>query len=543
MKKQIKIFLSLLIMSALIVSTFAGCVVKSDETTNEPLKETTKEASESSKEEPIKISIKYQAGTAPVDPDSPIIKAINQRFNVIIEPIYMDSTNETELLNLRIASGDIPDVMSLTSGNLPVFKEQGVLAKIPLEKVKQTMPTFYQVTTKNAGGEHVWKIYSYEGSDALCALPALEKSAKYHMVPIWRDDWLKNVGITKIPETLEEAEEAWYKFVNNDPDQNGKADTYAMSQRGMWAVYGAYGGTPPDVFSYWKEDTDGKLRLYAVHSLAKQAVERLSKYYKDGLIDPEFITGENKGQYYYNSPPFWNGIIGFTVGGQWYHFNPPLYEDDLGSANYQNFKQLQGENATYTEGKPLTGPGGMGIVKWQLISGYGLGLGKHVENDPNKMNKVMEIYEAYHKDEEVYLLVHGGIKGETYYLDNGVIKYPESLLKDQNKFASLGIGAIGFLSNNFDMKNKYTQRKEVLEYAEKVGNYTSNWENPIVSGALPSSSQYSAIITKKIQEAYQLFITGKKSLTEWDAFVEDLYKSGLDVLTEEANEWYNEYYK
>ncbi|NSW89463.1 MAG: hypothetical protein HPY74_02075 [Firmicutes bacterium] len=539
--KTLSKLIALMLISALIVSIFAGCVVKTETTTP---KETTSGTTKPAEEKPITISIKYQAGSVPVDPNSPVIKLINEKFNVKIEPIHMDRTNETELLNLRIASGDIPDVMSLTSGNLPVFRDQGVLAKIPLEKVKQLMPTFYQVTTKNAGGEHVWKIYRYkEGSDDLCALPALEISAKYHMVPIWRDDWLNNVGITKIPETIEEAEEAWYRFVKNDPDQNGKADTFAMSQRGMWAVYGAYGGTPPDVFTFWKKADNGDLQLYAVNPLAKQAVEKLRKYYKDGLIDPEFITGENKGQYYYNSPPFWNGIIGFTVGGQWYHFNPPLFDGDLGSGNYQNFKQLQGEKATYAEGKPLKGPGGMGIVKWQLISGYGLGLGKQVANDPKKMEKIMEIYEAYHKDEEVYLLVHGGIKGETYYLDNGLIKYPESLTKDQEKFGSLGLGMIGFLSNNFDMRNKFGQRKEVIEYTNRVANYTSNWENPIVAGALPSSGQYSAPISKKIQEAYQLFITGQKSMEEWDAFVNDLYKSGLDVLTEEANKWYNEYYK
>ncbi|HIU48197.1 MAG TPA: hypothetical protein IAB04_02410 [Candidatus Avimonoglobus intestinipullorum] len=55
------------------------------------------------------------------------------------------------------------------------------------------------------------------------------------------------MGITEVPETLEEYEEAFDKIVNNDPDQNGQKDTYAISGIGGnyyrqfdW-VFGAYG--------------------------------------------------------------------------------------------------------------------------------------------------------------------------------------------------------------------------------------------------------------------------------------------------------------
>lgn len=533
--------LVLLLVLVMCTSVFAGCTGDSKPTADSTTG--TVEAGETSTaaevEEPITITVKPQ-NDGPQDSNSPVTKLIEEKFNVKINYVYLDRVKETELLNLRIMSGEIPDIMLLNDANLPVLRGQGILANIPLAKVKSVMPVYYDLTTKNAAGAKVWEMYS-EDADNLYALPTLSSGAKYSLVPIWRDDWLKNVGINKIPETMAEAEDAFYKFAKNDPDKNKKDDTYAFSERGMWGVFGAYGGLP--YFHFWK-NVDNGIAFNATHPLMKDAVAKLAQYYKDGLIDPEFITGENKGQAYYYSPPFWNGKIGYTIAGTWGYACPPLYEGDEGSFNYQSFKNIQGENATYTEGKPLTGPGGMGLFKWTLLTGYGVAFGEQVEKDAKKMEKIMSMFEAYTSDEETFLLFKGGIKGETYYLDYGCIRYPEELQKNPEKFRALAIGTNGMamLSNNLDMELQYTMRKEVVAYNEKVAKYTFNWENALI-GTLPSTGLYKATVDKKVQEAYQLFITGKKSMDEWDSFVADLDSSGLSVLTKEAGDWYNKYFK
>ena len=55
----------------------------------------------------------------------------------------------------------------------------------------------------------------------MCIRDSYNYANKYHIASVWRDDWLKKVGIDKIPETLDEAETAFYKFRNDDPDGNG----------------------------------------------------------------------------------------------------------------------------------------------------------------------------------------------------------------------------------------------------------------------------------------------------------------------------------
>ena len=52
----------------------------------------------------------------------------------------------------------------------------------------------------------------------------------------------------------------------------------------------------------------------------KEALTYLRKWYKDGVIDPEFVTGENKGGYKHLSHAFINGKIGMTSMGNYYHW-------------------------------------------------------------------------------------------------------------------------------------------------------------------------------------------------------------------------------
>ena len=44
----------------------------------------------------------------------------------------------------------------------------------------------------------------------------------------YRQDWADKVGITKAPETIDEFYDMIYKFTYNDPDGNGKRDTFGI---------------------------------------------------------------------------------------------------------------------------------------------------------------------------------------------------------------------------------------------------------------------------------------------------------------------------
>ena len=117
MKKFRKVY-TLLLVGIMCVTFISGCMKKDGSKenikSNEYKKaETSEETNGNSrditnKEEVITLNWLPQ-NDAPVDPNSPIVKKIEEAYNVKFNFIYLERSKEAELLNLRISSGDIPD--------------------------------------------------------------------------------------------------------------------------------------------------------------------------------------------------------------------------------------------------------------------------------------------------------------------------------------------------------------------------------------------------------------------------------------------------
>ena len=465
-----------------------------------------------------------------VNKDSPIVKKYEELLGVSINFIYLDRNQMTELLNMRIASNQIPDVMRLSKDMYQAYIDQGVLADYSDDTLKKNAPTLYEICKTNAW-ESLWQDIQIKGK--LYGIPTLNIQGRYPFVPIWRDDWLRNVGINKIPETLDEAEAAFYKFVNDDPDQNGEKDTYALSSMGFNAVYGAFG---TQEYGLWLEK-DGKLVYTLTMPEMKEALTLLNKWYRDGLIDPEFITGENKGQYWANSVSFCNGRIGFSVPGAYYHISS-AEETTSASNNYTTFKDLQGESASYTTGKPFSGKDGKaGTYKWGVYNGNYIVMGKNVKNTEGKLDKILQIHEKMNSDFDFFKLAIIGIENEDYTYDAATGYYDRSLFAAKNisaAAAGLNTNGIAYVQNNFEFGEAIN--KKDFNFANKVAKF-EGYENKVWAG-LPSSGQFTGILESKAKEAIVLFITGQRSLDEFDQYVQEMNTAGLAQLTKEANEWY-----
>ena len=80
-------------------------------------------------------------------------------------------------------------------------------------------------------------------------------------------------------------------------------------------------------------------------------------------------------------------------------------------------------------------------------------------------------------------------------------------------------------------------------YADKVGKFDAGLPN-LVWGSLPSGPTYKQAVEKMAIEYYTQFITGAKDVEkEWDAFTAAINKAGLEVLTKEAQAWYDKFNK
>ncbi len=60
----------------------------------------------------------------------------------------------------------------------------------------------------------------------------------------------------------------------------------------------------------------------------------------------------------------------------------------------------------------------------------------------------------------------------------------------------------------------------------------------IVTGLLPSASEYNSELDTLRNETFVAIITGTQPLESYENYVQEWMDRGGDILTEEANEWY-----
>ena len=442
-----------------------------------------------------------------------------------------------EALNLRFASGEIPDVFSLASfASFEKYNKQRILAEIPMDKFSEKAPELLKVYQEQYPFEPAALEYmKFDGK--LMGLPGLNYDTKFRTAIAYRGDWMEKVGVEKTPETLEEFENLMYKFTNEDPDGNGKNDTYGISQSGMNVVYGAFGfqvGGFANVEDTWIKDGDS-IVFGPVVPEAKNALAILQKWYSDGVLDPEFITGENTGGYWPVSHSFMNNRIGCTTRGAFYHYRPEFKGAEAGGPVYLEFKKVNPEAADAMRmGVPPVGPTGKrGIFKWNMLT-LGTGISRNVEKEPGKLEKILEFMNYTVKDYESTVTAHYGIEGEHWTAEGNEYGIPKML--NDYKYEDIGAGGtfLTVIPPSFKEKLKYPEYLD-WTYKNEFDKYGINNE---LMTALPSGGQYTTELKKLQEEAYLEIITGKKPVEYFDEFVKNWYASGGEQLTKEANEWY-----
>jgi putative aldouronate transport system substrate-binding protein len=178
--------------------------------------------------------VPYQLSPLVANPE--ILEFFNQKFNVDIQIWNTEAANQATQVNLWLAANQIPDVFRGTLLSMDTYYNQGVLAEISESVFRNTAPSIYNEFNSIVPGFTTY----FKLNGKMYALPSQVNRAVARPI-VYRGDWIRNVGKTSVPQTLAELEELMYLFANNDPDQNGRKDTYGLSTTGVNVVYGAYG--------------------------------------------------------------------------------------------------------------------------------------------------------------------------------------------------------------------------------------------------------------------------------------------------------------
>lgn len=519
MNKRIKIASVLLLALSLAASLLSGCTSKTETASPAPNTGGTPEV----KSKPIEITWGIHFAAEGVVNDSEVQKWLEQKFNVKIKPV--------KVTDASIASGEVPDIFMLGDpSNVIAYQNQGVLMSIDENMLKEKMPEYYADIEKK---KELFQTVTV--NNELWAIPMFIDLKPYDLAQLWRKDWLDKVGINKVPETLEEFEEAVYAFAQKDPDGNDVKDTYGLTgtatstwSSGFYSIFGAFGVEP----TMWME-RDGQIINGSVMPETKEALAKLQQWYADGVIDPEFITDTQDS------------------------YRKKLYNNRIGVIEEQIAKGALPESAVITEMKSLNpdaelafaknpkGPGGDGSWDWGIKSNF-IVIGNKVKDQPEKLEKLFEILQAQSNDEETINMTSLGVKGAQWdFVESGATSGATKFLpgfEKQEQRDQLGIRlfSLGNITTQA-YRDKYSDPK--LNEAIRTYSSAPGWTDALLFSVLPSDGKYKQELTQLMQKYFAQIISGEIPLSDFDKFVTEWKAKGGDELTKEANEMYQAQFK
>lgn len=251
----------------------------------------------------IRIVVDHREGVQDTDAArDPYVEYVERSTGLELELVMPNSGSYTDFLNALMSSGDPPDLIHTDDPTwIAKYAEMGLL--LPLDELlrdggQQLLSLF---------PEEAWKASTFHGR--IYAIPSL-REVYGDEVMMARKDWLDALGLDP-PETLAQYERVMYAFTYEDPDRNGKNDTWGLtimpqSLARTAPFFGAF-GVPRggDQIMQWKKQ-DTELVYSGILPETKRALEFLAKLYADGVLDRDFIL---------NKPAsFYDKIVNGQVG-------------------------------------------------------------------------------------------------------------------------------------------------------------------------------------------------------------------------------------
>jgi multiple sugar transport system substrate-binding protein len=255
------------------------------------------------------------------DPDSaatykPVFAAFTKKTGIKID--YQPVMNFDQQLQSRASIKDLPDVMINDTALMGSYQSQGLLKPIAPDSVAGHDQITAKTWSSTVGidGKHYGIPYSRQA-----------------MTLMIRKDWLKKLGL-EAPTTWQEMLDVAEAFATEDPDRDGKPDTYGMvapgsAQNGYTAWWGAsflwQGGA-----KIIEPDGNGRYRP----AMDSAAAVRTVTWMKDNLfcgpkniVQPGALTAITA-----NATNFQDGNAGMYLTGPYNisTFTKALGEDKLG---------------------------------------------------------------------------------------------------------------------------------------------------------------------------------------------------------------------
>lgn len=518
MGKRLKKVLSVGLLLCVAFSLFmTGCQIPGSQTADTTTKTSadSTQATTQAQEAPYEFSIFRTAWTNLNDETDPVIKALNEKFNIKIKILTCPYETWIEKYNIYVTSGDIPD-LSITTGpgtaNFNDWAAQKIYMDL-MDLYKQHCPNVQKYLS-----DDIVEAHRMDGGK-LYGIPKPSLSDSTYAI---RADWLKSLNM-EMPKTLDELYVVLKAFKENDPDKNNKNDTYGLCSEDTLTtvdfVFRAFGcHVPPNRAETWIPDGNGKLTSAILAPGMKDAIVYMNKLFRDEILDQEWMLLKSQA------------------------FQDKIFTGKVGIVPV-SFQQM----ITFTESKikandpacelqvvdGFKGPNGLNVRPMQK----GFYMVSSISKDVTNPEKILEFIDFLMTDEGD-TMIRFGIENLTYTkAANGTITRIDEAVKSYGMEAGHKFFQIMQPTKINVQPADDPRTPELTKMAQIL------FEGPFYPAPTlqpPSLKEVSTIqgADYVMNSVTQVVTTEGDPAAEWDAFIDNWRKTGGDKLLQEINELY-----
>ncbi|GFZ88747.1 putative ABC transporter peptide-binding protein YtcQ [Paenibacillus marchantiophytorum] len=446
------------------------------------------------------------------------LKKINEKFNVAYKPQYVPFDEYGSKLPVVMAAGDLADVIGMESADANFFKWAKQGAFLPLNEYIDKYPSLKLVP------KSVWDAVTVDGK--IYAIPQYFP-AKYGKKPIIRKDWLDNLGL-KMPTNYDELKKVAIAFTKDDPDKNGKNDTYGFGLSKQ-IVYGAQMGAAWDS-GWYNKNEQGQLIPGIISEGFKQQTQFLADLYKEGAIHKDWAISKNVDI----RKDFYAGKYGI-----WYEQPIGTPEDLL-----KSMKELMPTAELSVIPAFKQADGGQGFM---ALSGYYTltMLNAKIKSDPDKINRILQMQDYFrtfipvdnrNPQNAEFDWANGGV-GVGYKMVDGLPLIDISTVEQRptGYFSGVSGWAPNDEANEAGKVLTNPFAKSFVNSSVELLKNTKFYINPIdriYSEVFAAKGAELSLIT---QEWQTKMIVGQEPISNWSKMVDEYMKKGGKEMIDDVN--------
>lgn len=466
--------------------------------------------------------------TSPTFNDISLYKELEKRSGIHLDFQHPPTgpNQGREQFNLMIASGKYADIIETNwlngyyQGGPAKALRDGVIVRLN-DMLEQNAPNLKKVLDEHPE----WRKQVVTDEGDIYAFPFLRGDPALQTFggAVIREDWLKKVGL-EMPTTIDEWHTALLAFKEKDPNGNGQKDEWPFSPwygslrggfDGEHAFVGAWGVTT----GFYNDG--GTVKYGPIQPEFKEFVKLMADWYKEGLIDPDSVSFDQKAyDAKMTGEQLGSGIM--LVGGGIGKFMGLMRDKN------PDYSLVGAPYPTLNKGdKPTLGQ------RDNIFPGASAAISSSCQNVAEAMRLL-----DYGYSEAGHMLYNFGVEGLAYTMVDGYPTYTDLLMKNPDKLPlaqSLSAHIRGNSSGPFVQDKRYVEQYFQLPQQQ---NAYKIWQEPTNEKLMPpvtptqdESRRFASImsdVNTRYEEVFAQVLTGAQPLEYWDSFVGELKGLGIE---------------